>query len=185
LGFKTDHFLFFSTNFRLLADHHHQPSSASPDQAIIGLLVHCVADGLAMGAAFLSGNASLSFVIATAMVLHKAPMAFGLGSYLRHCQWSWTRARPALLAFSAAAPSSTLITYWFLSVLPFFTTPTAVALVVLFSGGTFLHAATMHIMPEVLGGHGNGNGHRLSSEALLAVMVGALVPVLLSWGHHH
>ena len=39
-----------------------------PSAAITGLLIHCCADGLAMGAAFLSGNARLTMIIAAAMV---------------------------------------------------------------------------------------------------------------------
>lgn len=47
------------------------PAATDPSNAITGLLIHCCADGLAMGAAFLSGNARLTVIIAAAMVLHK------------------------------------------------------------------------------------------------------------------
>ena len=52
-----------------------------------------MADGLAMGVAALSGNARLSALIGAAMVLHKAPMGFGLGTYLMSCKWPWQRAQ--------------------------------------------------------------------------------------------
>ena len=52
-------------------------STTAADRAVLGLLVHCASDGLALGSAFLSGNAALSFVVGAAMVLHKAPMAVG------------------------------------------------------------------------------------------------------------
>ena len=84
-----------------------------------------------------------------------------------------------LLAFSLTAPASTLLTLLVLSALPAFASPTAVSLALLFSGGTFLYAATMHILPEVL-----GVGQTTVSQ-LAAVAVGGLLPVALSWGHSH
>lgn len=114
------------------------------------------------------------------MVLHKAPMAFGLATYLMACRWSFARSRGTLLAFAAAAPAATLATYGLLGSLAVLQHPAAVALCVIFSGGTFLYAATMHILPEVLG----DSGH-MSSVQLAAVVVGSLLPVALSWGHHH
>lgn len=161
------------------------PSPAStpdPQSAITGLVIHCAADGLAMGAAFLSGDARLSMLIAAAMVLHKAPMAFGLATYLMACQWSFQRSRRTLLLFAATAPTATLATYATLGSLAVLSSPAAVALCVIFSGGTFLYAATMHILPEVL--HSGGGG-RMSVAQLSAVTLGSLLPVLLSWGHHH
>jgi zinc transporter 9 len=134
-----------------------------------------------MGAAFLSGNARLTMIIAAAMVLHKAPMAFGLATYLMACRWTFQRSQRTLLLFSAAAPAATLATYSLLGSLTVLSSPAAVALCVIFSGGTFLHAATMHILPEVLSG---GSGH-MSGAQLAAVTVGSLLPVALSWGHHH
>jgi zinc transporter 9 len=134
-----------------------------------------------MGAAFLSGNARLTMIIAAAMVLHKAPMAFGLATYLLACRWTFQRSKRTLLLFSAAAPAATLATYSLLGSLTVLSSPAAVALCVIFSGGTFLHAATMHILPEVLSG---GSSH-MSGAQLAAVTVGSLLPVALSWGHHH
>lgn len=137
-----------------------------------------------MGSAFLSGDAALGFVVGVAMVLHKAPMAFGLATYLMACHWPWPKARRALVAFASAAPLATVATYTLLRSLPFFTSPVAVSLAILFSGGTFLHAATMHILPEVIGGGGCGHGH-LGREQLVAVAMGCILPAVLSWGHHH
>jgi ZIP Zinc transporter len=156
-------------------------TTSAADRAVLGLLVHCASDGLALGSAFLSGNAALSFVVGAAMVLHKAPMAFGLTSYLQSCRWPWPKAQRTLVIFSATAPASSLVTYTLLSAVPMFTTPTAVSLAILFSGGTFLHASTMHILPE-LQSHATG---KFSVEQLGAVAVGCVLPALLMWGHHH
>lgn len=40
------------------------PAAGSPQRAITGLMIHCAADGLAMGAAALSGDMRLSMMIA-------------------------------------------------------------------------------------------------------------------------
>lgn len=42
-------------------------AGSTPQRAITGLMIHCVADGLAMGAAALSGDLRLSMMIAVAM----------------------------------------------------------------------------------------------------------------------
>ncbi|KAI8104254.1 hypothetical protein M9434_002814 [Picochlorum sp. BPE23] len=147
-----------------------------PEKAITGLLIHCIADGVAMGSAFLSGNSSVTLILGTAMVLHKAPMAFGLSSFLISSGWTWERSASTLLLFSSMAPAATVVTYIALQILPLFGGEQSIALAILFSGGTFLHAATMHILPEVTIGR---------NLDLLFLSIGALAPPLLSWGHSH
>jgi zinc transporter 9 len=159
---------------------HRSIASKSPDRAITGLLVHCAADGLAMGSAFLSENPSLGLLVGLAMVIHKAPMAFGLSAYLQSCHWSWSKAQKTLILFSAAAPASTMVTYTILSMVPIFNSGTATSMAILFSGGTFLQAATMHILPDAL------THESMSMEVLGAFTLGCFFPSFLSYiGHHH
>lgn len=63
----------------------------------------------------------------------------------------------------------------------------------LFSAGTFLYVATVHVLPEV-GGGGAGHSHAaaggsgskgLSKVEVLALVLGCLIPLVLSVGHHH
>ena len=65
----------------------------------------------------------------------------------------------------------------------------------LFSAGTFLYVATVHVLPEVTnGGHSHsaasgdkpqqGSGGFSKSE-LAMLILGAVAPLLLSVGHHH
>jgi len=150
----------------------------NPEGAIAGLMVHCAADGLAMGSAFLSGSASMNFVLGTAMVLHKAPMAFGLSSYLISCKWNWKRSQETLLWFSAMAPLATVVTYVVFQFIPLFGGDQGIALAILFSGGTFLHAATNHILPGVI-------QKRMTRNDILSLILGSSLPVLFSLGHHH
>lgn len=60
--------------------------------------------------------------------------------------------RAGLLAFSASAPAAALAFRYLLSgLLPGITQhPQAVALAVLFSGGTFVYASTVHVLPGAL-----------------------------------
>ena len=57
----------------------------------------------------------------------------------------------------------------------------------LFSAGTFLYVATMHVLPEVtnMGGGNGGHSHSFSKKELFLLTVGALLPLLMTLGHHH
>lgn len=69
----------------------------------------------------------------------------------------------------------------------------ATGVAMLFSAGTFLYVATVHVLPEV-GGGGAGHSHAapggsgskgLSKVEVLALVLGCLIPLVLSVGHHH
>ena len=52
----------------------------------------------------------------------------------------------------------------------------------LFSAGTFLYVSTVHVLPEVTNvGHGSG----FSKCELLMLVIGTLLPLSLTFGHHH
>jgi zinc transporter 9 len=76
-----------------------------------GLVIHATADGIALGAS--TSNTSLSFVIFVAIMVHKAPAAFGLTSVLLRQGLSSRAARGHLLIFSLAAPAGALLTWLF------------------------------------------------------------------------
>lgn len=64
----------------------------------------------------------------------------------------------------------------------------ATGLAMLFSAGTFLYVATVHVLPELTNRSGNchgGGGGMLRFSELAALIVGALSPALLTTGHHH
>lgn len=89
------------------------PPSASKKtpSATIGLIVHACADGIALGASSTAPSTSLSLVIFFAIMLHKAPAAFGLTSVLLKQGLSKRRARTHLAFFSLAAPAGALATW--------------------------------------------------------------------------
>lgn len=107
-----------------------------------GLVIHAAADGIALGAS--SSNASLSFIIFLAIMVHKAPASFGLTSVLLKQGLSSRAARGHLLVFSLAAPVGALATFLFVQTLGSGLsgdeagTRWRTGMLLLFSAGTFL-----------------------------------------------
>lgn len=152
----------------------------------LGLLVHAAADGIAMGSAAATHHVDVEFIVFLAIMLHKAPAAFGLVTFLLHEQMERTKIRKHLLTFSFAAPTLALITYILLAtngdVGGKMDTFQATGVAMLFSAGTFLYVSTVHVLPEVTSkGHGSG----FSKCELMMLVIGTLVPLLLTFGHHH
>ncbi|KAK9825650.1 hypothetical protein WJX81_005153 [Elliptochloris bilobata] len=152
-------------------------------RALVGLLVHSAADGFAVGAACVGGSSALSSAVALAMVLHKAPVAFGLATYLAAARWQKPRARRALVLFAAASPMAAVVTFGLLAAAPALSSEAGIALCVLFSGGTFLYASCIHILPEVMAQIAG-----MTLQQVAAVVIGSLVPLVgnaLQGPHHH
>ena len=111
----------------------------------LGLCIHAAADGIALGASSSSTSTkSLSLIIFVAIMVHKAPAAFGLTSVLLKQGLGKRGARAHLVIFSLAAPAGAIAT-WILvralggggdsepAVMKWWT-----GVLLLFSGGTFL-----------------------------------------------
>ncbi|KAK2013227.1 Zip-domain-containing protein [Colletotrichum eremochloae] len=77
----------------------------------IGLVIHAAADGIAMGASTSTSNTKLGLIIFVAIMVHKAPAAFGLTSVLLKQGLSKRTARGHLIVFSLAAPFGALSTW--------------------------------------------------------------------------
>ncbi|KAJ4921334.1 hypothetical protein JOQ06_021858 [Pogonophryne albipinna] len=191
--------------FMLLVDqigsaHVHSTEALDPEAArasskittTLGLVVHAAADGVALGAAASTSQTSVQLIVFVAIMLHKAPAAFGLVSFLMHAGLERNRIRRHLLVFSLAAPVLAMLTFLGLSqsskeALSDFN---ATGVAMLFSAGTFLYVATVHVLPEVGGGHshspaGGNGGKGLSKVEVGALVLGCLIPLVLSVGHHH
>jgi len=76
-----------------------------------GLVIHAAADGIAMGASSTASDTKLGLIIFFAIMLHKAPAAFGLTSVLLKQGLSKRAARGHLIVFSLAAPFGALSTW--------------------------------------------------------------------------
>ncbi|KAL9125749.1 MAG: hypothetical protein Q9217_005096 [Psora testacea] len=190
-------------------------STPSPPQRSIsttlGLCIHAAADGIALGASSSStSTTSLSLVIFVAIMVHKAPAAFGLTSVLLKQGLGKRGARAHLVVFSLAAPVGAVAT-WVLvralggggerepAVMKWWT-----GVLLLFSGGTFLYVA-MHTMQEEDTSNGlqdesqsngyldagSGRQSRRGQKAsrnpglVLASVGGMLLPLITQIGHAH
>jgi zinc transporter 9 len=129
----------------------------------VGLVIHACADGIALGASSTT-TSRLSFIIFIALMIHKAPAAFGLTTVLLKQGLSKRAARAHLIVFSLAAPVGALLTWGAAHVLGYSSsalssstsTEFATGVLLLFSGGTFLYVA-MHTMQEG-SSHSHGKG---------------------------
>lgn len=169
-----------------------------------GLVIHAAADGIAMGASATTSNMKLGLIIFAAIMIHKAPAAFGLTAVLLKQGLSKRAARGHLIVFSLAAPAGAIATYLVVSLLggqnvEGETGQWWTGMLLLFSAGTFLYVA-MHAMQEenntahehhggMNGYADNGGGQRkLTRPQLrdtLATVFGMLLPLLTQFGHHH
>ncbi|XP_044520742.1 zinc transporter ZIP9 isoform X4 [Gracilinanus agilis] len=158
----------------------------------LGLVVHAAADGVALGAAASTSQTSVQLIVFVAIMLHKAPAAFGLVSFLMHAGLERNRIRKHLLVFALAAPVMAMVTYLGLSKSSkeALSEVNATGVAMLFSAGTFLYVATVHVLPEVGGlGHSHkpdsAGGKGLSRLEVAALVWGCLIPLILSIGHQH
>ncbi|KAM6916189.1 zinc transporter ZIP9 [Xenentodon cancila] len=119
--------------------------------ATLGLVIHSAADGFALGAAVATGQVTVQVIVFFAVILHKAPAAFGLVSYLMHVGLERKYIQGHLLAFSAAAPIVAISTYFILHASGSSSQNqlSATGVGMLFSAGTFLYVATVHVLPEI------------------------------------
>ncbi|KAJ2747146.1 hypothetical protein GGI20_000760 [Coemansia sp. BCRC 34301] len=140
---------------------------------LIGILVHSCADGLALGAAVASANAaadngkgsgdehssSLEIIVFMALLLHKAPAAFGLITTLKQQGYAAYKLSVWLTVFAASAPLAALATFSIFLLAqpatsvhqekPAGTQPWA-GIVMLFSAGTFMYVAMAHTLAEAV-----------------------------------
>ena len=154
----------------LLASHTSRGASTT-----IGLVIHAAADGIALGASSSTTDTNLGLVVFLAIMVHKAPAAFGLTSVLLKQGLSKRRARAHLVIFSLAAPVGALVT-WMLVNAAGKSQPGAgydeqqtkwwTGILLLFSGGTFLY---VNLTPAC---HGTifGLSHPLTLTLLFALL---------------
>ena len=124
------------------------PTAAPPQRSFsttLGLCIHAAADGIALGASSSStSTTSLSLIIFVAIMVHKAPAAFGLTSVLLKQGLGKRGARTHLVIFSLAAPVGALCTWILVRALGSGGTSEPASMrwwtgiLLLFSGGTFL-----------------------------------------------
>jgi zinc transporter 9 len=192
-------------------EHNH----SRPSSTTVGLVIHAAADGIALGASSTTSSSNLSFIIFLALMLHKAPAAFGLTSVLLKQGLSKRAARAHLIVFSLAAPVGALLTWSAAHLLGYSTsalsssvsTEFATGVLLLFSGGTFLYVAMHTMQDSSQEGHGEAQGNGYvgvpidmystsvgpppeaqkagSVTDTVVCVVGMLIPLLTQVGHAH
>jgi len=120
-------------------------------------------------------------IVFLAIMLHKAPAAFGLVTFLMHEGLERSRLRKHLLAFALSAPIAAFITFFGISqgTKEALSDYNATGIAMLFSAGTFLYVATVHVLPEIT------QHQHLNLKELLALVGGTFIPSLLTVKHHH
>ncbi|XP_036980851.1 zinc transporter ZIP9 [Acanthopagrus latus] len=165
--------------------------------ATLGLVIHAAADGFALGAAVATGQVTVQVIVFFAVILHKAPAAFGLVSFLMHAGLEKKYIQGHLLAFSAAAPIVAIATYFILHASGSSSQSqlSATGVGMLFSAGTFLYVATVHVLPEISSGktpsdpenNTEAEPHRQPHLGLLeslTLILGVGLPMVLALGLH-
>ncbi|KAI8978857.1 ZIP-like iron-zinc transporter [Trametes punicea] len=150
----------------------------------LGLVVHALADGLALGSAALSepttdaGNVGsmiptgLSVVVFLALVVHKAPTALALTTSLLSTSLPHAQCKKHLAVFSAATPIGTLLSYWLLSFYGADSQGRWPGIALLFSGGSFLYVAT--VLQPSLAHTSSAAGESVSPRVQLLLTIGGM-----------
>lgn len=146
----------------------------------IGLVVHGLADGLALGMSVLSdddssSSYSLSLVVFLALAVHKAPTALAYTVSLMSTSLSRVDCRKHLLLFSASTPVGAVASYASF----FFFGPkkvVGVGTALLVSAGSFLYVAT--VLQPVSRDHSSTGGVGTKTRILLCVL-GIFTPFIL------
>uniref|UniRef100_A0A1I7U290 Zinc transporter ZIP9 n=1 Tax=Caenorhabditis tropicalis TaxID=1561998 RepID=A0A1I7U290_9PELO len=172
--------------------------------ATIGLVVHAAADGVALGSASVINKSDVQLIVFVAIMLHKAPAAFGLVSFLLMESIDRRAIRKHLVVFSAAAPVAAIVTFIIIMHMgESMRSESSTGVLMLFSAGTFLYVATVHVLPELANnkqteyslvvdatspssiGHSHSAGPSYTLKELLLIIAGAVVPAILASGHSH
>ncbi|KAF5382628.1 hypothetical protein D9615_003016 [Tricholomella constricta] len=172
--------------------HSNEPSGASSRAfpLTFGLVVHGLADGLALGASSLAkdqsgGSANLSFIVFIALIIHKAPTSLALTTSLLATSLPRAKCKKYLIVFASSTPVGAIASYLLFSFLGNGDGGwTGVALLV--SGGTFLYVAT--VLQPVSDHSGTpAPGGMRSATRVFYIALGMFVPFLLSalLGHKH
>lgn len=144
----------------------HARADAAGIGTFIGLALHTLGDGIALGAAIENDEAAL--LVFLAIVAHKIPSAFALGSILTRAGATRWRVLGASAALGLTVGVGALLFRLIGADAGEAVTPYAVA----FSAGSFMHVAVTDLLPDL---HRSGR----TKGALLGALAGGLVFVFL------
>ncbi|TFK40772.1 Zinc/iron permease [Crucibulum laeve] len=154
-----------------------------------GLVIHGLADGLALGVSSLSRaqpaeTSNLSLIVFLALIIHKAPTSLALTTSLLATGLPRQDCKRYLAAFASSTPLSAIGSYLLFSFLGDGGGGwTGIALLV--SGGTFLYVAT--VLQPVSSHAGPATDEMRPAARVLFISIGIFIPFILSalLGHGH
>jgi len=149
-------------------DHVNHPEG-SAKMLVVGLSLHALMDGFAIGAAYALGELVLSLQLALVILMHKFPAAFSLSAYSLHERHDKKRSMIDLMLFAAATPLAILLSGPLFAVIDH----SYIGLMLLFSAGTFIYVATVDVLPNI-------HIQEKSRETLWLVLGGIVAMVVLS-----
>lgn len=141
--------------------------------AFIGIGLHSMFDGVAMGSSFLVPD--LVQPVFFAIIVHKMPSAFALTSLLKSAHWSHGRILALLTAFSLIIPVTAVLTAALFLRMPV----TIGGHAMNFALGSFLYIATSDFLPEI---HRRGDQ---KTKNFIAFLLGVVVMGALALRHQH
>ncbi|KIP09702.1 hypothetical protein PHLGIDRAFT_18557, partial [Phlebiopsis gigantea 11061_1 CR5-6] len=148
----------------------------------LGLIVHALADGFALGASATSPiDRGLSITVFLALIIHKAPTVLALTTSLLATGLPRPDCRKHVAVFSAATPVGAILVYFLLSFVHINSESPWTGVAMLISGGTFLYVATV-LQP------GKSASEELDEKTRMAFVVcGIFTPVIIGAlvGHDH
>lgn len=160
---------------QVMPDRRRGQTKSSPTPTL-GLVIHAAADGIALGAAATTSHRDVEMIIFLAIMLHKGPAAFSLVVLLLHRGLNRVTIRKHLLAFSLSAPIAALVAFFGLSQSgkEALRQNNATGIAMLFSAGTFLYVATVHVLPELV------HHKLLSPKEMFFLVGGSFLPLILA-----
>ena len=111
--------------------------------AFLGISLHSLLDGIALGAGLLLPQ--LGPVVLLAVIVHKMPDSISISSILLSAGWPRPKVATLSVWFALTTPVGALLAYLFFRTL----SPVDIAVAIGVSAGTFLAIATADILPQV------------------------------------
>lgn len=111
--------------------------------AYLGISLHSLVDGLAVGASL--GSLALSSVVFLSILVHKVPYSYSLGSLLRLGNRSQRRLVMMIALFALMTPLGAFLTHVLIRELP----ESMLGYALGFSAGNFLFVATSDLLPQL------------------------------------
>ncbi|KAL9711294.1 hypothetical protein Ac2012v2_005834 [Leucoagaricus gongylophorus] len=155
----------------------------------IGLIIHGMADGCALGVSAFEGTSSqnsdgISLIIFLALLFHKAPTSMAFAVSLLSTNLPRADCKKHLAIFASSTPLGAVSTFFLLSFFGLADSNELVGSALLISGGTFLYVATV-LQPTSQ--HQPETQELKPSIRLFLVVIGTVMPLCLGnlIGHGH